>query len=289
MKLFHRLTFYLLQIRFNEENFPFTTLYTEYTGIEIDTNEEISPYLCSKCETLLIVAFNFRKAIKESNEFLEHIYQKIRAYEDTVNGVIPNDERGRKVEELKRKIFSNNYCRFCYMESTFLNLLDSPAAKHKDESLLTIFTAVAKFSITQSELSFCICKSCMNQMIQIYDGCVTAQKNYSYVKKSLQQAQKAMQEGTLKIERYQVSNVGNKFPDDKAESSQATVSVVEPEFIKLESIEPFDAAGIEIKEENDDDDFGNDLEVPKEINIDPMSLIGEDNVLFEGDVEMITD
>lgn len=164
--------------------------------------EEISPYLCDKCETVLVIAFNFRKAVRESNSFLDHIFQKIEAYEQTVKGVIPNDERGRKVEELKKKIFSNNYCRFCYMESSSLNQLFGAEQTHKNQTLEDIFQIVAKFTIEANQLSSRVCKSCLNQMLQIYDGCMTARKNDAYIKKSLAQAQEAIRAGTLKIEKY---------------------------------------------------------------------------------------
>lgn len=236
--------------------------------------------MCKKCETLLIIAFNFRKAIKESNEFLEHIFQKIRAYEETVDGVIPNDERGRKVEELKRKIFSNNYCRFCYMECTLLTHLNTSVIKYNDMFLLDMFKKITNFSVTQTELSFSICKSCENQLIQIYDGCIAAQKNFSYVKTSLQQAQKAMKEGTLKIERYQIKSTHTKTTNDDSENYKTHISLIEPEFIKLE---PVDASCIDLKEEEDN-------ESTTVINgVDPMSVdLEKQKILCDnGDVDMI--
>lgn len=64
----------------------FVQLYLDYTGILLDSDEEISPYCCTKCETAMIIAYNFRKAVKESNEFLEHILNKIETFEASNTG-----------------------------------------------------------------------------------------------------------------------------------------------------------------------------------------------------------
>lgn len=308
----------LPQIKFNDENFPFTQLYKDYTSIEMVQDEEISPYLCDKCETVLVIAFNFRKAVKESSQFLNHIFEKITAYEDTVNGIIPNDERGRKVQELKLKIFSNSYCRFCYMESSSLNQLFGEDQRHKNQSLEEIFKTVARFTLASCELSARVCKSCLNQMLQIFDGCVTARKNDAYIKKSLSEAQNAIMAGTLKIDKYIYPKTGGaastatasaaaaaaaaagkckkKFtPKRKIEKEEAPeddhfeppplpiVDVMEPEFIKLEPIDADDPM-------NSSD--GGGVEIKEETDVvpvpfnDPMSVKNETPMEFlDGEVE----
>lgn len=74
-------------IKCNDEKSSFSQLYCDYTGISLNSDEELSPYCCSKCETAIIIAFNFRKAVKESNEFLEHILKKIQTFEEMNTGV----------------------------------------------------------------------------------------------------------------------------------------------------------------------------------------------------------
>lgn len=72
-------------IKCNDEKTSFDQLYFDYSGITLNSDEELSPYCCSKCETLMIIAFNFRKAVKESHEFLEHILKKIHDATNTMD------------------------------------------------------------------------------------------------------------------------------------------------------------------------------------------------------------
>lgn len=79
-------------------------------------------------------------------------------------------------------------------------------------------------------------------MTQIYDGRMSARKNDAYMKKSLEEAQKAIREGKLDVEKYRI----DKDLEDEIANADATAALIEPEFIKLE---PAEAEDIEIKEE----------------------------------------
>lgn len=135
--------------------------------------------------------------------------------------------------ELKQKIFSQKYCRLCYMETDSLsNMLTS---KYKSVVLHIVFNTISNLLMPKNDMSDCICKSCENQMIQIYDGRMNARRNDAYMKKSLAEAQKAIKEGKLDIEKYRI-------PRDQQDglglsSNELGDGLLEPEFIKLEVVD----------------------------------------------------
>ncbi|XP_063701136.1 uncharacterized protein LOC134831350 [Culicoides brevitarsis] len=218
----------------------FVQLYLDYTGIPLVHNQDISPYCCTKCETAMIIAFNFRKAVRESNEFLNHILNKIQNFEETDDASDP--EKAEKVSQLKSKVFSQIYCRFCYLESDSLSNIYE--ATYKSTKLFDIFKIVADFVPAQNGLSDMMCKSCETQMTtQIYEGRMSARKNDAYLKKSLETALQAIKEGKLDIEKYKIERDA---VDEIVNSEVAEMPLIEPEFIKLEPLEP------EIKEEVED-------------------------------------
>lgn len=90
-----------------------------------------------------------------------------------------------------------------------------------------------------------MCKSCETQLTQIYDGRMSARKNDAYMKKSLEEAQKAIKEGKLDIEKYRIDR---DLEDEVTNTDAATETLLEPEFIKLEPVDE----QIEIKEELED-------------------------------------
>lgn len=130
------------------------------------------------------------------------------------------------------------------MESDSLkNIYDE---SYKNTTLYSIFKIVGAFNPVKNELSDSICSSCETQMIQIYDGRLSARKNDAYMKKSLEEAQKAIKEGKLDIEKYRI----DKDLEDEIANADAAQPLLEPEFIKLEPVEP--PEDIEIKEEIED-------------------------------------
>uniref|UniRef100_A0A336LLK4 CSON005189 protein n=1 Tax=Culicoides sonorensis TaxID=179676 RepID=A0A336LLK4_CULSO len=229
-------------IKCSDEKITFGQLFSDYTGITLNVQEDLSPFCCSKCETAMIIAFNFRKAVKESHEFLEHIYKKLQAFENGESNM--DSEKAEQVNQLKKKMYSHEtYCRFCYMESDSLKNIYEET--YKSMSLLDIFKLVGNFTPPKNGLSDSICNSCETQMIQIYDGRLSARKNDAYMKKSLEEALKAIREGKLDIEKYRI----DRDQEDDLGSTEPTEGILEPEFIKLEPVEPDD---IEIKEEIED-------------------------------------
>lgn len=126
------------------------------------------------------------------------------------------------------------------MESDSLNNIYDTS--YKSTTLHSIFKLVGNFAPPKNGLSDSICKSCETQMTQIYDGRMSARKNDAYMKKSLEEAQKAIREGKLDVEKYRI----DKDLEDEIANADATAALIEPEFIKLE---PAEAEDIEIKEE----------------------------------------
>lgn len=185
------------------------------------------------------------------------------------------------------------------MESSSLNQIFGDSQKHKNQTLEEIFKTVANFTLEENELSSKVCKSCLNQMLQIYDGCMTARKNDAYIKKSLAQAQEAIRAGTLKIEKYifpkgeepeseakpapkRGRGASKKGTTSKAPAT-APVPMVEPEFIKLE---PIDDNNVDNAPPTPMEMDAKDEEVVTLTFKDPMSVKNEAHqILLDGDVE----
>lgn len=145
-------------------------------------------------------------------------------------------QKASKVAKLKTKIFSQVYCRFCYLECDSSSNIYT--ATYKSTNLHDIFKIVGTFTPPKNGLSEMICKSCETQMIQIYDGRLEACKNDAYMKKSLEASLAAIKEGKLDIEKYRIDK---DLVDEIGNGPE--MPLLEPEFIKLEPPEP------EIKEE----------------------------------------
>lgn len=143
-------------------------------------------------------------------------------------------------------MFSQVYCRFCYLESSVGDSLNNIyETTYKSTTLHNIFKLVGNFVPPKNGLSDSMCKSCETQLTQIYDGRMSARKNDAYMKKSLEEAQKAIKEGKLDIEKYRIDR---DLEDEVTNTDAATETLLEPEFIKLEPVDE----QIEIKEELED-------------------------------------
>lgn len=168
--------FIVLQIQVEGKHIFLSNVYTDLTGLEADGKDE-SPYVCENCQTTLKFSLNLRKAIRDSDNYLTRIKDKITAYEDKGNS--------DKISDLRDQIYSDNYCRLCLDEyGDLIEVFSHHKVKH-GKSLTDIYEEIAGKSLESDGLSKLICTKCKEHLIRYCDARHMSQKNDELVKSLL--------------------------------------------------------------------------------------------------------
>lgn len=245
------------------------TIYKELTEIEKFDEKEESPYLCEPCQTNLKFSHNLRRGIHDSDLYLNKIRDKLKNFERVLQSGRPGNEQ---LHHLKAKIFSNNYCRICFSESsdTFSNVFDT--IEYHKKRLTDIYLLILKKHLIPNELSRVICGRCKIHLIRYNETRHKACENDAYVKGLLRESA---------VPENAANSTNSK--QDPGQTDPLLSEFVAPEFIKLEPVE-FQAieSSATIVEES--------FPMPVEIKDEPEDgqQVKKEFELFDGGVEIIS-
>lgn len=179
----------LFQIKIDKTFTLLASAYQEMSGNDVNGPDE-SPYICDECQIHLKFAHNLKESLIESDKHLIKIHDKIKAFlKPTRKSKNPaKTENQPDMSELKEKFFSNNYCRFCFDESSaFVDLFDADK-QYNGKSLFDIYLCAAQKPLKMNELSSVICTNCNTHLVRFDEAREAAVKNDKYVKSLLQEA-----------------------------------------------------------------------------------------------------